>query len=48
MALGKIIFLNGVSSSGKTSLTKELQEILEEPYFHLSFYTFFYDAEKIL
>lgn len=36
MTRGNIIFLNGTSSSGKTSLTKKLQEILEEPYFHLS------------
>lgn len=34
---GKIIILNGTSSSGKTSLTKKLQEVLDEPYFHLSF-----------
>lgn len=28
--------MNGTSSSGKTSLTKKLQELLEAPYFHLS------------
>lgn len=29
MHKGRVIFLNGTSSSGKTSLTKKLQEILE-------------------
>ncbi|WP_053367873.1 chloramphenicol phosphotransferase CPT family protein [Bacillus sp. FJAT-27245] len=33
---GKIIFLNGASSSGKTSLANELVSILEEPYIYLS------------
>lgn len=32
MAPGKIIILNGASSSGKTSILTELQEILPEPY----------------
>ena len=31
----QIILLNGTSSSGKTSLTKALQQILPEPYFHV-------------
>ena len=35
MEKGKIIFLNGVSSSGKTTLAKSLQERLAEPYFWL-------------
>lgn len=35
MNQGKIIFLNGVSSSGKSSLAKELQRRLEEPFLHL-------------
>jgi chloramphenicol 3-O phosphotransferase len=30
--LGKIIIINGPSSSGKTSIVRALQEILEEPY----------------
>src|SRR5215510_10813174 len=30
-----IIVLNGASSSGKTSLCKKLQEVLDEPYIHL-------------
>jgi len=36
MYKGHIIFLNGTSSSGKTSLTKKLQALSKEPYFHLS------------
>ena len=36
MGKGKIILLNGVSSSGKTTLVKALQNRLEEPYFSLS------------
>jgi chloramphenicol 3-O phosphotransferase len=32
---GKIIFVNGVSSSGKSALAKELQKRLEEPFLHL-------------
>jgi chloramphenicol 3-O phosphotransferase len=35
MNLGKIIFLNGVSGSGKSSLAKELQKRLAEPFLHL-------------
>lgn len=40
MACGKIIYLNGASSSGKTSVAKALQQALDEPYFHLSIDTF--------
>lgn len=36
MEKGNIIFLNGTSSSGKTSLTKVLQKKLTEPYYHIS------------
>ncbi|MGW7004535.1 chloramphenicol phosphotransferase CPT family protein [Streptomyces sp. NPDC054933] len=32
---GRIIFLNGTSSSGKSSLARELLQVLDEPYFHL-------------
>ncbi|MCL2519303.1 MAG: chloramphenicol phosphotransferase CPT family protein [Oscillospiraceae bacterium] len=35
MEKGKIIWLNGVSSSGKTTLAKMLQEKLDEQFFHL-------------
>lgn len=35
MSPGKIIFLNGVSSSGKTTLAKELQKRLTEDFLHL-------------
>jgi chloramphenicol 3-O-phosphotransferase len=37
---GKIIVLNGVSSAGKSSLARKLQEIMPEPWFHLSLDTF--------
>lgn len=36
MAETSIIFLNGASSSGKTTLGRALQAALEEPYFYLS------------
>jgi chloramphenicol 3-O phosphotransferase len=32
---GQIIFLNGTSSSGKSSIARELLRVLEEPYFHM-------------
>ena len=40
MEKGKIIFLNGVSSSGKTTLAKTLQERLIEPFYWLNVDTF--------
>ena len=40
MQKGKIIFLNGVSSSGKTTPAKTLQARLPEPYYWLSVDTF--------
>jgi adenylylsulfate kinase/chloramphenicol 3-O phosphotransferase len=33
---GKIIFLNGVTSTGKTSIAEELRELAGEIYYHLS------------
>lgn len=33
--MAKIIYLNGPSSSGKTTLAKALQEKLKEPFLHL-------------
>ncbi len=36
MDKGHIIFLNGISSSGKTMIAKALQENLAEPYMHVS------------
>ena len=36
MAQGKIIFLNGTSSAGKTTLAHGLQEIMPEPYLHIA------------
>jgi len=35
MDKGKIIILNGVSSVGKTTLAKALQDKLPQPYFHM-------------
>lgn len=32
---GLIVFLNGTSSSGKSSIAKELLAVLEEPFFHM-------------
>lgn len=40
MKKGHIIWLNGVSSSGKSSLTEELQKVLPEPYFCIGQDTF--------
>lgn len=36
MNSGKIIFLNGTSSAGKTTLARALQEQLAEPYLHVA------------
>jgi chloramphenicol 3-O phosphotransferase len=35
MTTGRITYLNGTSSAGKSSIAKALQEILPEPYLHL-------------
>jgi len=40
MNKGKIICLNGVSSSGKSTLARSLQESLKEPYYWMSEDTF--------
>jgi chloramphenicol 3-O phosphotransferase len=40
--MAAIIFLNGASSAGKTSLGKALQDILNEPYLLLGLDTFFH------
>jgi len=32
---GQVILLNGASSSGKTSIAAELQEVMDRPWFHL-------------
>jgi chloramphenicol 3-O phosphotransferase len=40
MTAGRIIVLNGTSSSGKSSVAKALQEVLAEPYLHLGIDTF--------
>jgi chloramphenicol 3-O phosphotransferase len=36
MPVGNIVFLNGTSSSGKTTLSLALQDRLEEPWLHLA------------
>lgn len=48
MEKGKIIFLNGVSSTGKTTLSKTLQQRLAEPYHWLNVDSFisFTDMKK--
>lgn len=46
MTKGWIILLNGTSSSGKTTLSKALQEALPEPYMHLSLDGLFYMYPK--
>ncbi len=34
MAHGTVVLLNGTSSSGKTSIARALQDIIDEPYLH--------------
>jgi chloramphenicol 3-O phosphotransferase len=41
MDKGKVVFLNGPSSSGKTTLAEALQRKLSEPYYILSIDTFY-------
>ena len=36
MAVGNVIYLNGTSSAGKSSLAAALQAVLPEPYLHVS------------
>ena len=36
MEVGKVIFLNGSSSAGKTTLAIMLQQLLDEPYQHIA------------
>jgi len=46
MNKGRIIFLNGVTSSGKTSISREIQEIDSNFFYYLSddtFYCFYWD-----
>jgi chloramphenicol 3-O phosphotransferase len=40
MGKGKVIFLNGTSSSGKSSLAIKIQEISEEKFYHVQIDTF--------
>ena len=46
MKTGKIIFLNGITSSGKTTISKTIQEIADEQFYHISndmFNNFYWD-----
>jgi chloramphenicol 3-O phosphotransferase len=36
MSGGKIILLNGASSSGKSTLARDIQAVIEEPFWHFS------------
>ncbi len=40
METGKVIFLNGTSSAGKSTLAKEIQKISKERWFHVQLDTF--------
>ena len=42
MKNGQVVFLNGTSSSGKTTIAKALQEKLSEPYMYVSIDNFFH------
>jgi chloramphenicol 3-O phosphotransferase len=48
MTTGRVILLNGTSSSGKTALAKALQRKLAEPYMHVSIDGFFHLYPKRL
>lgn len=41
MGVGQIIYLNGASSSGKTTIARTLQDLLEEPYMLVAVDEFF-------
>lgn len=43
---GKIIFLNGTSSSGKTTIAKKLQDFFEEPYLYVSVDNFLHQLSE--
>jgi len=45
MEKGKVIFLNGATSSGKTTIAKAIQKTADENYYHLS-NDLFYDIEE--
>ncbi len=46
--MANIIFLNGSSSAGKTTLAKEIQKLSKERYFHFSIDTFCHMIEPTL
>ncbi len=43
---GRLILLNGASSSGKTSIAKGLQSALPDPYLHVSFDSFLHQLPE--
>ncbi|MBS0585452.1 MAG: hypothetical protein JSR76_04015 [Verrucomicrobia bacterium] len=40
-----IIFLNGTSSAGKTSVAKKIQELYPEPLLHMGIDSFFFSID---
>src|SRR5437763_6007622 len=46
MDAGKLILLNGASSSGKTSVARALQQVLPEPFLHIGIDTFVFALPK--
>lgn len=48
MGVGKIIFLNGVTSSGKTTISKAIQETADEQFYHISNDIFFTVEQEML
>jgi len=36
MSKGKIILLNGASNAGKSSIAREIQHQIEQPFWHIS------------
>src|SRR5690242_19416070 len=46
MIKGQIIFLNGTSSSGKSTLAATLQKTLDEPYLYMSIDQYLHQFEK--
>ena len=45
---GRVIYLNGASSSGKTTIAKELQKAAPEPYLHASIDAFLHQLPALV